>query len=195
MISHCNKMSGAGFACLLMVFTLIFTGALGGAPALAEHSGELSKFHEINVNPAMKKKLGEKTLKEIIEYFENAEMAIEKGDLEKLMGLYSENYKNGNHDKASARKIWKRIFETFKDMSMIHNMRVDTYSEKGNIIFIECTGILMGKPKSRDSHIPVDNWVNEKHVLSKEDGQWKLIGSTGKERKRFWFDKPMSPLF
>ena len=196
MSSHYCKKSGAGFAPLLWtVIASIFFVTFGPTPASAEHAEKLSEYHKINVAPEMAKRLGKETLHEIIDYFEKAELAVETGDLDGLLELYSENYKNGPHDKASARKIWKRIFETFKDMSMIHNMRIDTYSKEGKIIFIECTGILLGKPKGKGSHIPIDNWVREKHILSNENGNWRLIGSAGKERQRFWFDKPMSPLF
>ena len=196
MITPCVKKSCTTFGLMpWTVLAFLFFLSSIATPAFAEHSEELSKYHKINVAPEMKKRLGEKTLNEIINYFEKAEFAIETGDLDKLLALYSDNYKNGPHDKASARKIWKRIFETFEDMSMIHNMRIDTYSKEGKIIFIECTGILLGRQKGGEAHIPIDNWVNEKHILSNENGEWKLIGSAGRDRKRFWFDKPMSPLF
>ena len=54
----------------------------------------------------------------------------------------------------------------------------------------------MGAPDPKKKGlITIDNWANQDHVLVKEGGKWKLIGTYGLERKRLWFDKPMHPLF
>jgi len=60
--------------------------------------------------------------------------------------------------------------------------------------------LLLGVPslnaKSKQKGlITIDNWAQQDHVLVKEAGKWKLIGTYGPERKRLWFDKPMHPLF
>lgn len=187
-----NRMS-AKVLCLLAA--ALFSIALAASGSFAQ---ELSDYHTLNIDPVMKKKMDPEVLKSIEQFFHKAELAIETENLEDLMNLYSDSYKNESHTKKSARRIWKRIFITFDNMASIHNMRVETYSPDSNVIIIRCSGLLMGKPKGGAELITIDSWTNEDHILGrdKEGDAWKLIGTTGgKERKRFWFDKPMHPLF
>ncbi|HEB71707.1 MAG TPA: hypothetical protein ENI77_03705 [Nitrospirae bacterium] len=162
------------------------------------YAQDLSDHHKINIDPTMKKKMSPEALKSIQRFFKDAELAIEKENLDGLMSLYSDHYKNASHTKQSARTIWIRIFEKFDDMASVHNMRMKMYSPDSNVIIIRCSGLLMGKPVGEAELITIDSWTNEDHVLSrvKKGDAWKLIGTAGqKKRKRLWFDKPMHPLF
>ena len=111
------------------------------------------------------------------------------------MELYSDNYSNGIHDKKAAKQIWERIFSTFDAMAMRHNMKLEKISAEKNMVIFQCNGLLLGVPDIKKGPITIDNWNNQEHVLVKEAGKWKLIGTYGPERKRLWFDKPMHPLF
>ena len=122
-------------------------------------------------------------------------MAIENGKLDDLMALYSDSYTNGPHNKKSVKMIWKRIFSKMDNMSSVHRMRFITTSADSGVMIIRCTGLLMGIPKGEKSLITADTWIDSDHILAKENGKWKLLGTTGKERGRYWFDKPMHPLF
>jgi ketosteroid isomerase-like protein len=175
---------------------IILTIALAmsaGATFADQH--RLADRHEMEVDDSIKEQLGEKTASEVMAFFHNAEMAIQSRDLEALMVLYSDGYRDGDHDKAAARKIWERIFNRFGELATRHNMSLVTKSSDKDLVIMRCSGILMGIPKEGGGPVPIDNWNQQDHVLKKEDGQWKLIGSFGKERKRLWFDKPMHPLF
>lgn len=149
----------------------------------------------MEVDPAAKQQLGEQTFNEVMAFFHSAEMAIETKDLEALMALYSENYSDGEHDKKSARQVWERIFSTFGDMATHHNMRLEKMSADKTMVVLQCSGLLLGVPDPKKGPITIDNWARQDHVLVKEGGKWKLIGTYGPERKRLWFDKPMHPLF
>lgn len=70
----------------------------------------LSEQYAMEVDPAAKQQLGEKTFNEVMTFFHAAELAIETKDLDTLMNLYSEDYSNGDHDKPAVREIWERIF-------------------------------------------------------------------------------------
>jgi len=155
----------------------------------------LSDRHKMEVDNSVKEQLGEKTANEVIAFFHNAEMAIQSRDIEALMVLYSDGYRDGVHDKASARRIWERIFKRFNELATRHNMSLVTNSSDKDLVIMRCSGILLGISEGSSGPIPIDNWNKQDHVLKKEDGQWKLVGSYGKERKRLWFDKPMHPLF
>lgn len=155
----------------------------------------LSDRHIMVFDKAISKQLGEKTAKEVMSFFQNAETAIQSRNIEALMALYSDGYRDGEHDKAAARKIWERIFKRFSELATRHNMSLVTTSSDKDLVIMRCSGILLGRIKGSYAPIPIDNWNKQDHILKKEKGQWKLIGSYGKERKRLWFDKPMHPLF
>lgn len=173
----------------IVIAASIFTGTASGM----EH--QLSDKYSMEIDPAAKQQLGEKTYNEVMTFFHSAEKAIETKDLEALMALYSDSYSDGEHDKKSARLIWGRIFSTFENMAMHHNMKLEKASSDKNLVVFQCSGLLLGVPDVKKAPITIDNWTNQEHVLVKEAGKWKLIGTYGSERKRLWFDKPMHPLF
>lgn len=161
----------------------------------AKHEGHLSQNYILNMDPKSSSTIGKGSAEDVHAFFDDAEKAIEAKDLSALMGLYSENYTNGTHKKADAEITWKRLFADFDNLAMTHNMRFITADPKGNVIVMQCSGMLVGEPKVEKGLIALDSWMNSDHVLVKEGGKLKIIGSTGAEKKRLWFDKPMHPLF
>lgn len=181
-----------------VIATLIGVCFIAGAAIGAEH--KLSDEYDMYVDPAAKQQLGEQTFNEVMVFFHEAEKAIETKDLKTLMGLYSESYTDGGHNKKSAEEIWGKIFATFEIMATRHNMQLVKISEDKNMVIFRCSGVLLGVPNPNAKMkqkwpITIDNWAQQDHVLVKEAGKWKLIGTYGTERKRLWFDKPMHPLF
>jgi len=179
-----------------IVIAIFLTLALvmsAGSTVADQH--RLSDRHKMEIDNSIKEQLGEKTAKEIMSFFHQAEMAIQSRDIGALMALYSEGYRDGDHDKAAARKIWERIFKRFNELATRHNMSLVTKSSDKDLVIMRCSGILLGITEGGGGPVPIDNWNQQDHVLKKEGGQWRLIGSFGKERKRLWFDKPMHPLF
>lgn len=175
---------------------ILLTGvfAMAAGPAVADQH-RLSDRHTMMIDRSARQQLGEELFKEIESFFHRAEMAIQSRNLKSLMVLYSDNYRDGQHDKESANQIWQRIFKRFQELATRHNMRLVTVSSDNRLVVMRCSGLLIGIPSEQAGPITIDNWTNQDHVLTKEGGQWKLIGSFGKERKRLWFDKPMHPLF
>ena len=180
------------------IVTLIGVFLITGAAFGADH--KLSDEHDMYVDPAAKQQLGEQTFNEVMAFFHEAEKSIETKDLNALMGLYSENYTDGEHDKKSAEVIWERIFATFETTATRHNMKLVKVANDKNMVVFRCSGLLLGvlNPNAKMKQkglVTIDNWAQQDHVLVKEAGKWKLIGTYGTERKRLWFDKPMHPLF
>jgi len=181
-----------------VVSALIGCCLIAGTAIGAEY--QLSDKYDMYVDPAAKQQLGDKRYSELMAFFHEAEKAIETKDLNALMSLYSESYTDGEHDKKSAEAIWKRIFETFDMTATRHNMMLVKVAADKNMVVFRCSGLLLGVPKpnsgmKQKNMITIDNWALQDHVIVKESGQWKLIGTYGTERKRLWFDKPMHPLF
>lgn len=169
---------------------IIFGGGFYTVRAIA-----FSDSFVLDIDQNSRKQVGDKVWNEIKSFFFAAEEAIETENLNGLLALYSDRYRNGDHVKSSAKQIWARIFTRFNDMATIHNMRFISTSPESKVMIIRCSGILVGVPEGGNVLITIDNWTGSDHILKKENGKWKLIGSTGKERKRLWFDKLMHPLF
>jgi len=177
-----------------MAIFIMFASAMPAGLTFADQH-RLSDRHKMEIDNSLKEHLGEKTAKEVMSFFHRAETAIQSRNIEALMALYSDGYRDGDHDKAAARKIWERIFKRFNELATRHNMSLVTKSSDKDLVIMRCSGILLGITEGVSGPVPIDNWNQQDHVLKKEGGQWKLIGSFGKERKRLWFDKPMHPLF
>lgn len=177
---------------------LIGVGFITSVAIGAEH--KLSDKYALEIDPAAKQQMGEETFGEVMTFFHEAEKAVEAKDLKALMGLYAENYTDGEHNKKSAEAIWEKIFATFETMSMRHNMKLVNMAKDKNMVIFRCSGLLLGVPSQnakvkQKELLTIDNWSLQDHILIKESGKWKLIGTYGVERKRLWFDKPMHPLF
>jgi len=180
----------------VLLGAMLFSGL---AFAAENNLYRLSDRFTMVIDPAAKQQLGEKTYNEVTAFFDAAEKAIETKDLKALMALYSNDYSNGDHDKKSVELIWKRIFSRFGKMATHHNMQLAnmtaTKKSTKNIIIMRCSGLLMGIYDPGKGVVTIDNWTMQDHVLVKEAGKWKLIGTYGRDRKRLWFDKPLHPLF
>ncbi len=149
----------------------------------------------ITLDPAAKQQLGEDTYKEILEFFDTAEDAIDNKDLKALMETYSENYKDGDKDKKSIAEIWAKIFARFSRLVIHHNLKLVTVSADKHLVILRSGGLLLAESDPKKGLVTVDNWSNQDLVIINESGTWKLIDTFGEERKRLWFDKPMHPLF
>lgn len=147
--------------------------------------------------PAPGIEIEDSDLQDIIAFFQNAERAIESENIDDLMMLYADNYKNlRNRDKAFAKDIWNRIFGSFDGISTRHSMQLIGFDKAAGQAITECSGLLTGTPKGGQQPITIDRWDTQRHILVKE-GHWKLFGNAGRSsRWRYGADgEPMHPLF
>lgn len=188
---YCKASAVALIAGMLML-------ALPGISDAKEEKGHQHAFspnYVLNIDPLTSDLVGKAVAKEVGEFFNEAEKAIETEDIAALMGLYSEGYTNGTHRKADITATWKIIFADFNSLAMIHNMRFVTTDPKSNVVILRCSGIIVGAHKAEKDRVALDSWMNTDHILVREAGKFRIIGSTGAEQKRLWFDKPLHPLF
>lgn len=158
------------------------------------NAGQIADRYSMNIDPAAKQQLGEKTFNELTIFFQTAQMAIETKNMAALMAQYSDHYRDGDLDKDAVEQAWRRIFARLDNVATLNNMKLVNVSEDGNMVVLQSTGLLVGVPDSEKWPVTIDNWDKQDHMLFKEGGEWKLIGIYGPERKRLWFDKPMHPL-
>ncbi len=186
--------SGLMIPAILLLVGFLVSYMAPVAKAAAANDEEFSEYFTINIDPKDRKKIGEETYQSVVSFFDSAEKAIEHEDLTTLMSLYSDSYSNGDRTKKEVETVWKRLFAQFDLMATIHNMRFISKA-KSPVMIIRCSGLLVGNPANERNLITIDNWTNSDHILAKENGKWKLVGTSGREQKRFWFDKAMHPLF
>ena len=191
-IRECLKVSVA--AMIAGVLTLALPG-VSVAKEEAKHQHNLSPNYVLNIDPHGRTIIGESVAKEVGEFFNDAEKAIESKDLTALMALYSDGYTNDVHKKADISTTWKTIFEGFNSLAMTHNMRFVSTDPKSNVVILRCSGMITGVPKDEKESIALDSWMNTDHVLVKEGGKFRIIGSSGADKTRLWFNKPLHPLF
>lgn len=172
--------------------------------SLAESGGidvekaNLSDEYSMKFHASAKEKIGEAEYNEISNFFHKAEMAIETEDLESLMALYSERYRNlKKRDKKFAEEVWTKIFANFDNLSAKHMMKLSTYEKRSEhkLAVTECSGLLVGTPNGADRPVTIDSWDNQMHILINE-GSWKLFGNAGEAVIRYGEDDvEIHPLF
>jgi ketosteroid isomerase-like protein len=123
------------------------------------------------------------TLQELLSTFEQAEQALQARDLEGIMGLYSDEYLYHGLKKADIRKVWRQLFEHYKELESFHTFSVIRTVGGGTKLTAEmtCTGVVWGTAKDTKLRTPVDSWYEEVHYLKKENGRWKITGNLGGE--------------
>jgi len=123
------------------------------------------------------------TLKELLSTFEQAELAMQTQDLDRIMALYSDDYLYHGLKKADVRKIWKQLFDHYKELESFHTFSVVRTVGSGGkqVAEITCSGVVWGTSKDTTLRSPVDSWYEEIHHLKKENGRWRIVGNAGGE--------------
>ena len=123
------------------------------------------------------------TLEELVSTFEQAELAMQAHDLDRIMALYSDDYLYHGLKKADVRKIWKQLFDHYKELESFHTFSVVRLVGSGSKLVAEmtCAGVVWGTSKDTTLRSPVDSWYEEIHYLKKENGRWRIVGNVGGE--------------
>jgi hypothetical protein len=60
------------------------------------------------------------TVNQIVEVFHKADAAIAAGNLDGIMALYATQYNYHGLKQADVRKIWRDLFEEYRDLGQVH---------------------------------------------------------------------------
>jgi len=120
----------------------------------------------------------QKTVDEILRTFHRTEEAVQHEDLDALMRLYSDSYKNRGWTKDTLRAEWKQLFQDYRDVSMTHvltriDVNVDTIPPSAQVT---CTGSLWAISNETNEQANLDSWFGEVHYLTYADGIWRMRG-------------------
>jgi ketosteroid isomerase-like protein len=180
-------MNGRLFAvcCILLVAACLWTSM----PSTVRAKTQLMSGGIQDVDP--------QTLKELLSTFEQAEQAMQAHDLDGIMALYSHDYLYHGLKKEDVQKIWKQLFDYYKELESFHTFSVVRTVGSGSKVVAEitCTGVVWGTSKDTTLRTPVDSWYEEIHYLKKENGRWRIVGNVGESQPVLQFGIAPHPLF
>jgi len=133
--------------------------------------------------PGGMQEVDSETLKELLLTFEQAELAMQAQDLDRIMALYSDEYLYHGLKKADVQKVWKQLFEHYKELESFHTFSVVRLVGAGGkqVAEITCSGVVWGTSRDTTLRSPVDSWYEEIHYLKKENERWRIVGNVGGE--------------
>ena len=137
------------------------------------------------------------TINQILDLFHKADTAIAAGNLDGIMALYATQYNYHGLKQEDIRKIWRDLFEEYRDLGEVHffSKIVKVGSGSNAIIEITCTGSLSGLSKTSGLRLPIDSWYEEVHFLTLEGGLWRIRGNAGETPRVLPFGTAPHPLF
>jgi hypothetical protein len=137
------------------------------------------------------------TVNAVVTMFERAEQAVKAHDLEIVLSLYSSQYNYHGLKKDDVRKIWKDLFDEYKEIASTHLFSKITKVGSGShtVVEVTCTGHLWAVSKTSGLYIPIDSWHEEVHFLVFEDGAWRIRGNVGESPRVLPFGTAPHPLF
>lgn len=137
------------------------------------------------------------TVTSVVTTFERAEQAIKAHDLETVLGLYSSQYNYHGLKRDDIRKIWKDLFDEYKEIASTHLFsKISKVGSGSNAVLeVTCTGHLWAVSKTSGLYIPIDSWHEEVHYLVFENGAWRIRGNVGESPRVLPFGTAPHPLF
>lgn len=137
------------------------------------------------------------TVTSVVAMFERAEQAVKAHDLETLLSLYSSQYNYHGLKKDDVRKIWKGLFDEYKEIASTHLFSKIAKVGSGSqaVVEVTCTGHLWAVSKTSKLYVPIDSWHEEVHFLVFEDGAWRIRGNVGESPRVLPFGTAPHPLF
>lgn len=137
------------------------------------------------------------TVKSVVAMFERTEQAVKAHDLETVMAAYSPQYNYHGLKKEDIRKVWKDLFDEYKEIASTHLLTKFTRVGSGSkaVLEVTCTGHLWAVSKISGLYIPIDSWHEEVHYLALEEGQWRIKGNVGESPRVLPFGTAPHPMF
>lgn len=178
------------------ILPIVFVLSTQPAITMAQATQPSNDFSMVMETPVAGIEIEEGAAQDIVDFFHQAERAIESENIDTLMTLYSDRYTNlRNGDKEFAKELWNKIFAGFDNISSRHAMKLIAYNKATGQAITECSGLLTGTPKGESRPVTIDRWDNQRHILIKE-GYWKLFGNAGESAQRYGQEEgKLHPLF
>lgn len=137
-------------------------------------------------------------VKGLIAAFEQAEAALGKKDVDKLMGFYAPTYDYHGLKADDVRRVWGEVFEHYRAVESLHLFSDIKVTQVNNELRAEvtCTGGLYGTDERTGNRLTLDSWFREVHYLVKDGDTWRFLGNAGEVPAAVPFaSAPHHPLF
>lgn len=141
-------------------------------------------------------KADDKTVSGILAAFNRAEAALQAGNVDDLMGLYSERYSYHGLTKQDLRKIWDELLLGHREFRSNHILsRIVETLDHPQGAEITCTGSLWAVSKETGQPVNIDSWYGEVHYMVNENGTWRVRGHRGEAPQTLVFGAAPHPFF
>lgn len=151
----------------IIVFALVF---------LSVYDLRAEVGSSVHLPPLEKMQVDKKAMNELMDFYDQIEVALHAEDNETLMTFYSEDYLHHGITRRQLRFMWLEIFNNFDKLYSAHIFtKIDL---SGKDFIITCTGGLFGIPQGSKTgdYETVDSWSDVNHWLTRIDGEWKMVG-------------------
>jgi len=116
----------------------------------------------------------------ILAAFNRAEAALQAGNVDGLMDLYSEEYQYHGLAKRDLRAIWEDLLAHHRDFRSNHILsRIAAMSATPTSAELTCTGSLWAVSKETGEQVNIDSWYGETHYMVNENDAWRVRGHRG----------------
>ena len=141
-------------------------------------------------------KADDKTVAEILAAFNAAESALQAGNLDVLMQLYSDQYNYHGLSKRDLRKVWEELLAHHREFQSNHILsRIIAGTGTPLSADLTCTGSLWAVSKETGELVNIDSWYGEVHHMVYEEGAWRVRGHRGRAPKTQIFGAAPHPFF
>lgn len=141
-------------------------------------------------------KADDKTVSGILAAFNRAETALQAGNVDELMGLYSQSYSYHGLTKQELKKIWGELLQQHREFRSNHILsRIVAVPGDPQSAEVTCTGSLWAISRETGEQVDIDSWYGEVHHMVNEDGAWRVRGHRGKAPKTQTFGAAPHPFF
>lgn len=132
----------------------------------------------------------------ILAAFNRAETALQAGNADGLMDLYSEDYHYHDLTKSDLRAIWEELLAHHRDFRSNHILsRIAVVPAASPAAELTCTGSLWAVSKETGQQVNIDSWYGEIHYMVNEKGAWRVRGHRGEGPKTRGFGAAPHPFF
>ena len=140
--------------------------------------------HKSNVFEQADLRGDSKNIEEITNAFTSFEHALRQSDLDGVMVLFAEGYRDRQFGKDDLRAEWVRTFSSYRDISATHLVtRVEAHADSPQpMAFVTCSGSVSAISNSTGKRILLDSWIGEVHHMIKENGRWRVLGNAWEAR-------------
>jgi len=150
----------------------------------------------IMVDSLAEVKVDNATVAGILASFNRAEAALQAGNLDELMTLYSDGYSYHGLTKPELRKVWEELLQQHREFRSNHILsRFAAAPGEPKGVEVTCSGSLWATSKEAGDQVSIDSWYGEVHHMVNENGTWRVRGHRGKAPKTQVFGAAPHPFF